>query len=82
MPVDQFPQRNPQEAHPFDFFCTSASSSSSTITTTAVRRFCGGGGGYGDPSERARSDIERDIAEGLLSPGEAVRVYALPAAAE
>ncbi|MEC9265275.1 MAG: hydantoinase B/oxoprolinase family protein [Alphaproteobacteria bacterium] len=47
-----------------------------------VEVFCGGGGGYGDPRERARSDIENDIAEGLLSPGEAARIYALPEAAE
>ena len=26
-----------------------------------------GGGGYGDPSERGREEIERDLAEGLVS---------------
>jgi N-methylhydantoinase B len=26
-----------------------------------------GGGGYGDPAERRREDIERDLAEGLVS---------------
>ena len=47
-----------------------------------VEVFCGGGGGYGDPSERSREDIERDMAEGLLTPDEAARHYKLPAAAE
>jgi N-methylhydantoinase B len=27
-----------------------------------------GGGGYGDPSERSRQEIERDLAEGFVSP--------------
>jgi len=27
-----------------------------------------GGGGYGDPSERSAQDIERDLAEGFVSP--------------
>jgi N-methylhydantoinase B len=27
-----------------------------------------GGGGYGNPSERSRDEIERDLAEGLVSP--------------
>jgi N-methylhydantoinase B len=27
-----------------------------------------GGGGYGDPSERNERDIERDLAEGFISP--------------
>jgi N-methylhydantoinase B len=31
-----------------------------------------GGGGYGDPSERSRQDIERDLAEGFVSPAGAV----------
>ncbi len=34
-----------------------------------------GGGGYGDPRERARSDVERDLAEGLISPEAATRDY-------
>jgi len=44
--------------------------------------FCGGGGGYGDPRERSRDDIERDILDGLLTPQEAQRVYGLRDAAE
>ena len=47
-----------------------------------VEVFCGGGGGYGDPRERARSDIENDIAEGLLSREEATRRYGQAEAAE
>ena len=47
-----------------------------------VELFCGGGGGYGDPSERSQSDVERDLAEGLLTPAEAARVYHLSIAAE
>jgi N-methylhydantoinase B len=27
-----------------------------------------GGGGYGDPTERRAQDIERDLAEGFISP--------------
>lgn len=47
-----------------------------------VEVFCGGGAGYGDPKERSRSDVERDVAEGLLTAEEAARHYDLPAAAE
>ncbi len=47
-----------------------------------IEVFCGGGGGCGDPRARNRASIEEDIAEGLLSPGEAARVYDVPSAAE
>lgn len=47
-----------------------------------VEVFCGGGGGYGDPRERSRTDVDRDIAEGLLSREEAARHYRLAEAAE
>ncbi|HBM14109.1 MAG TPA: methylhydantoinase, partial [Rhodospirillaceae bacterium] len=47
-----------------------------------VEVFCGGGGGYGDPKERARSDIDHDIAEGLLTAAEADRFYQSAQAAE
>lgn len=36
-----------------------------------------GGGGYGDPKMRARSDIKRDVAEGLVSERRAREVYGL-----
>ena len=46
-----------------------------------VEVFCGGGGGFGEPSARARAAIERDVADGLVTPEEAGRVYgASPAA--
>jgi N-methylhydantoinase B len=47
-----------------------------------VEVFCGGGGGYGNARERDRRAIERDIAEGLLTPEEAERCYATVLAAE
>jgi len=34
-----------------------------------------GGGGYGDPRNRSRSDLEEDIANGLVSPEAAARDY-------
>ncbi|WJR69120.1 hydantoinase B/oxoprolinase family protein [Neorhizobium sp. CSC1952] len=34
-----------------------------------------GGGGYGDPRNRSRTDLEEDIANGLVSPEAAVRDY-------
>jgi len=34
-----------------------------------------GGGGYGDPSERAPELVQRDVANGLVSPEEAERSY-------
>lgn len=34
-----------------------------------------GGGGYGDPRNRSRSDLEEDLANGLVSPEAAVRDY-------
>jgi N-methylhydantoinase B len=35
----------------------------------------GGGGGWGDPAERDPAEVARDVADGLLSPGEAERAY-------
>jgi N-methylhydantoinase B len=35
----------------------------------------GGGGGYGDPTERDRALVARDLAEGFVSPAEARRCY-------
>jgi N-methylhydantoinase B/oxoprolinase/acetone carboxylase alpha subunit len=34
-----------------------------------------GGGGYGDPRERPRELVDRDVAEGLISPEAAARDY-------
>jgi N-methylhydantoinase B len=34
-----------------------------------------GGGGYGDPEERSRDDIERDLIEGFVSPEAATDLY-------
>lgn len=34
-----------------------------------------GGGGYGDPRNRSRSDLEEDVANGLVSPEAAARDY-------
>jgi N-methylhydantoinase B len=38
-----------------------------------------GGGGYGHPSERSRQDIERDLAEGFVSPSGAAAYTGGPA---
>lgn len=38
-----------------------------------------GGGGYGDPGERAREEVRRDVAEGLVSAAAAGEVYGLEA---
>jgi N-methylhydantoinase B/oxoprolinase/acetone carboxylase alpha subunit len=35
-----------------------------------------GGGGYGDPSERDRGRVERDLFEGFVSPARARELYA------
>ena len=40
-----------------------------------VRLMTGGGGGYGDPAERSRSDIARDIAAGYVSASAARELY-------
>jgi N-methylhydantoinase B len=34
-----------------------------------------GGGGYGDPRERSREMVARDVAEGLVSPEAAAKSY-------
>jgi N-methylhydantoinase B len=39
----------------------------------------GGGGGYGDPAARARTAIDRDLAEGLITQNEADRAYSIAA---
>ena len=31
----------------------------------------GGGGGYGDPAARSLAAIERDVEDGIISPGQA-----------
>jgi N-methylhydantoinase B len=35
----------------------------------------GGGAGYGDPADRPRDLIEHDLAQGLLAPATARRLY-------
>ena len=42
-----------------------------------VRLATGGGGGYGDPSERSRADVERDLEDGRISERHAREVYGL-----
>lgn len=37
-----------------------------------------GGGGYGDPSSRPRSLVERDVVEGFVSAKAAKELYNLP----
>ena len=34
-----------------------------------------GGAGYGDPRQRARRDVDRDVANGSVTPDAAVREY-------
>lgn len=41
----------------------------------------GGGAGYGDPAERPRHLVARDLAEGVLTPAVARRIYGLGAIA-
>jgi N-methylhydantoinase B len=36
-----------------------------------------GGGGYGDPLERDRERVRRDVAEGFISEAAAIRDYGL-----
>ncbi len=40
-----------------------------------VRTCTPGGGGYGDPRQRDRAALERDLREGKITPDEAERVY-------
>lgn len=42
---------------------------------TVIEVVTAGGGGYGDPKDRDPALIARDIAQGKISPEEAVRVY-------
>lgn len=42
--------------------------------------YTGGGAGYGDPHQRARADVERDLREGFMSPDQARQRYGLQAA--
>jgi 5-oxoprolinase (ATP-hydrolysing) len=44
-------------------------------TDEIVEIVLSGGSGYGDPRERDRRLVERDIVEGYVTPGEAERVY-------
>ncbi len=41
----------------------------------AVRFELGGGGGYGDPRARAREAVERDLADGRITPAHAAEAY-------
>ncbi len=47
-----------------------------------VEVLLGGGGGYGQPGLRDPADIERDLADGLLRPETAHRLYRRQEAAE
>jgi N-methylhydantoinase B/oxoprolinase/acetone carboxylase alpha subunit len=40
-----------------------------------------GGSGFGDPRERARSEIDDDVADGYVSQDAATRVYGVAASA-
>jgi len=48
-----------------------------TLTTTEslVEVCLAGGSGFGDPRERARSDVEEDVANGYISRDAARRIY-------
>jgi N-methylhydantoinase B len=46
-----------------------------------VEMLLGGGGGYGLPAKRHPRDVERDIADGLLSRERAAEIYPAPRAA-
>jgi N-methylhydantoinase B len=46
-----------------------------------VEMLLGGGGGYGLPAKRHPRDVERDIADGLLSRERAAEIYPMPRAA-
>jgi 5-oxoprolinase (ATP-hydrolysing) len=54
-----------------------------TLTTTErmVEVCLAGGSGFGDPHERARSEIDDDVADGYVSPDAATRVYGVAASA-
>ncbi|MBL8699948.1 MAG: hydantoinase B/oxoprolinase family protein [Alphaproteobacteria bacterium] len=47
-----------------------------------VEILLGGGGGYGLPAKRKPEDVERDVADGLVSPDAARSVYSARSAAE
>ncbi len=40
-----------------------------------IRLQTGGGGGYGDPKDRPREKIARDIEDGRITPGHAAKLY-------
>lgn len=44
---------------------------------TAMTIHAGGGGGYGDPRERDRESVRRDVADGLVSAAQALSIYGL-----
>jgi 5-oxoprolinase (ATP-hydrolysing)/N-methylhydantoinase A len=48
-----------------------------TLTTTdqIVEVQLAGGAGYGDPRRRSAEHVERDVAEGVVSPEAAARIY-------
>ncbi len=54
-----------------------------TRTDQVVEVQLGGGAGYGDPRERARSDVKRDVAEGYVGDAAAAASYGFrPGAAQ
>ena len=46
---------------------------------TILRKWNAGGGGFGEPRERARDRIERDVREGYVSRKDAERIYGFQA---
>lgn len=55
-----------------------------TLSTTEARELragdilvveTGGGGGYGDPRERDRSAVQRDVADGIITARDAAEIY-------
>ncbi len=44
--------------------------------------FTGGGAGYGEPGDRDRDDVRRDLEDGYVSPDTAMRYHGVPDAAE
>jgi N-methylhydantoinase B len=44
---------------------------------TIYRQVAGGGGGYGDPHERPREDVRRDLRNGVISADAARELYGL-----
>ena len=40
-----------------------------------IRVITGNGGGFGDPKERDRAAVRRDIKNGLISEADAISIY-------